>query len=93
MGVGPDGTYSEQASELLQKNPRFPEWQKVKISLEKPTAVTFADAPAIEIIRPSAPTASKINMELWNQFGRLRPPKVPFPLLGSIEEWIKQNPS
>ena len=59
----------------------------VKICLEKPTAVTFADAPAVEFtldgdFRP-LPSSSDIS-----QVSYKRPP---FPLQGRLDVWIREN--
>ncbi|KAI9743120.1 MAG: hypothetical protein M1818_003415 [Claussenomyces sp. TS43310] len=54
----------------------------VKVSLEKPSAVTFADTPVIEIVRSTKPVAIE---------GTNKPhsAKVPFPLLGRLDDWLK----
>lgn len=65
----------------------------INIKLEKPTAVTFAEAPAIEI---------SINMQKDEEWGKLWrgayyerkpfPPRIPLHLNGkTLLDWIKQN--
>lgn len=50
---------------------------QVRVRLVKPTAVTFADAPAIEIVKVCQPT-SEIKASR----------KLPFPLDGKLEDWL-----
>lgn len=50
----------------------------MKILLEKPTAVTFADAPAVEIVKTFAGQRDMARDLL----------KVPFPLTGRLDEWL-----
>lgn len=57
--------------------------QRIRISLEKPTAVMFAEAPMVEVLIDSDPTKSKAVSDLW-QFKRRQPP---FPLKRSLRDW------
>lgn len=59
----------------------------MRISLEKPTAVTFADAPVVEVLVDSDPTKNKHVNDLW-QFKRRQPP---FPLKGTLESWERET--
>jgi len=60
---------------------------KIRIRLEKPTAVPFADAPAIEISRcvddppGGLPGISEIEDPVFY-------PPVPFPLKGRLDDWL-----
>lgn len=59
----------------------------VRITLEKPSAVPFADAPAIGIYRSAQrddPSVQRMLTELGN-----KPPKVPFPLQGRLDEFLQ----
>lgn len=76
----------EFASACREDNvyPRF------KISLAKPTAVTFADAPVIELLVESDPEANASTRKLWEEYdGRQSPP--PFPLEGRLDDWIEND--
>jgi Dihydroneopterin aldolase len=73
-------------------------FSQVRICLEKPSAIMFADAPAIEIIRSSDPSLdveSKKLYEEWfqnddeHEIGAFRP-GIPFPLQGRLDEWIEE---
>jgi hypothetical protein len=59
---------------------------KVRVSLEKPIAVTFADAPVVEMMLDSAPFQDVL--ELWGSMARKQ---LPFPLEGNLGEWIREN--
>jgi len=67
--------------------PNTPLYPKIKISIEKPTAVTFADAPVVEILVDSDPQKDPDAKALWLTFyeKKIRPP---FPLTGRLDEWI-----
>lgn len=41
------------------------DYPKLRIILEKPTAVTFADAPAVEVFVDTNPTSSKEITKAW----------------------------
>jgi hypothetical protein len=40
----------------------------VKVALEKPTAVTMADAPCVELTVETDPTKNSAMKELWDAF-------------------------
>jgi hypothetical protein len=59
--------------------------------LEKPTAVTFADAPVVEFSLDTDPQKSEtVKKQYWMKNSQ---PKVvpPFPLLGRLDQWIAAN--
>lgn len=59
----------------------------VRVSLEKPSAVPFAEAPVIEIYRSAQrddPAVQRILTELGN-----KPPRIPFPLPGRLDEFLR----
>lgn len=63
----------------------------MKIRLEKPTAVTWADAPAVEMVLssdgdPELPTDDGPGVGAGAKM-------VPFPLQGRLDEWIRENES
>ncbi len=64
-------------------------YQRIRICLEKPTAVTFADAPAVEVLIDSNPQKSEVAARLWKEMESVKSP--PFPLQGRLDEWIKKN--
>ncbi|RDW67784.1 hypothetical protein BP6252_09180 [Coleophoma cylindrospora] len=62
--------------------------QNIKISLEKPTAVTWADAPCVETLLSSdflQDVPRKLHAE-WCASSRV---PVPFPLNGRLDEWLQ----
>ena len=67
--------------------PNTPLYPKIKVSFEKPTAVTFADAPVVEILVDSDPQKDPDVKALWLTFyeKKVRPP---FPLVERLDEWI-----
>jgi hypothetical protein len=65
--------------------------QRVRIRLEKPTAVMFADAPAVEILVDSDPKVNRDVESLWRDYEVVRQP--PFPLESRLDEWISLNES
>ncbi|KAH6671220.1 Dihydroneopterin aldolase-domain-containing protein [Halenospora varia] len=65
-----------EREENLDENPDVP---NVKICLEKPTAVTMADAPVIELVMNAR------NSGLWERCPII---KVPFPLSSTLDHWI-----
>ncbi|RDL36888.1 uncharacterized protein BP5553_06240 [Venustampulla echinocandica] len=73
--INSDGTYL------------FPD---IKICLEKPTAVTFADAPTVELLVHSDPLKNKTTEKFYEVSARDMP-EVPFPLQGRLDEWLEQN--
>jgi hypothetical protein len=74
----------------MNEKPTNSEWSRVRIRLEKPTAVTFADAPAIEIMRNSRPDKSNFNLKSWEEATSKTgtAERVPFPLTGRLDEWL-----
>ena len=54
---------------------------RIKISLSKPTAVTLADAPIVEILVDSSVMLDRAPPSLT---------VIPFPLQGRLHEWIKE---
>jgi len=63
--------------------------QRIRISLEKPTAVTFADAPVVEMLMDSDPAENHVAESLWQGAGVTKQP--PFPLQGRLDDWIRTN--
>ncbi|KAH8603074.1 Dihydroneopterin aldolase-domain-containing protein [Bisporella sp. PMI_857] len=55
----------------------------IKIALSKPTAVTFADAPTVELARDGQDLKSDVHLHQ----GCLQP--VPFPLQTRLDDWIQ----
>jgi hypothetical protein len=60
----------------------FPLYPRIRISLSKPTAVTLADAPVVEV---SVDTRAMLKLI------PLPPVPMPFPLQGRLDDWIKEN--
>ena len=58
----------------------------VRIRIEKPSAVPFADAPSVEIYRP-ADTNSDFGRRMINELGGKRP-RMPFPHEGRLDEFL-----
>lgn len=83
------------------QHPSHASWnyQRIRICLSKPTAVTFADAPSVSILLDSDPSKSQDVKELWRQreklvgvgLGGRQEAMVPFPLEGRLDEWIASN--
>lgn len=63
--------------------------QRLRISLEKPTAVMFADAPIVEVMVDSDPSHSEAMNALWKDIGASIHP--PFPLQGRLADWEKEK--
>lgn len=64
-----------------------PNMAGVRVTLAKPSAVPFAEAPAIEIYRTAQredPSVQRLLTELGN-----KPPKIPFPLPGRLDEFLQ----
>jgi hypothetical protein len=72
----------------LSKAPAKKDYQ-ITTSLEKPTAVTFADAPVVEMTLDSYPDKNPKMRALWDCATTIQPP--PFPLQGRLDEWIASN--
>jgi hypothetical protein len=70
----------------LYKNGVFLNYPRIHICLEKPTAVMFADAPAIEVLIESDPAKNQTisGLREWAKLAE----KPPFPLNGRLDEWI-----
>lgn len=72
-------------------------YSEVRICLEKPSAVTFADAPSIEVRRSSDPRVDKdaeILLGQWLGYAAGKEPLeacIPYPLQGTLSEWISLN--
>jgi hypothetical protein len=64
-------------------------YPRFKISLAKPTAVMFADAPTVEMLVDSNPAVNKAVEKLWQNGEDAKLP--PFPLQGRLDVWIKEN--
>ncbi len=63
----------------------------MRIRLEKPTAVMFADSPAVEMLVDSDPRVNRDIEGLWNDYEVVKQP--PFPLESRLDEWISLNES
>ncbi|KAK0119038.1 hypothetical protein ONS96_012106 [Cadophora gregata f. sp. sojae] len=62
---------------------------RIKISLSKPTAVTFANAPTVEMVLDSDPESDEVVRRVWESAKIEGVRKVPFPLQGRLDEWIE----
>ena len=62
----------------------------VRLKAEKPTAISSAHAPAIEIVRGSAFTDPFVR-RIWEERGRRMAPRIPFPLQGRLDKWMKEH--
>lgn len=62
---------------------------RIKISLSKPSAVIFADAPTVEMVLDSDPESNEVARGVWETVAREGVRKVPFPLNGRLDEWIQ----
>lgn len=63
--------------------------ERIKICFEKPTAVIFADAPAVEILVDSDARINKVTRELLES--KIENQKPPFPLESRLDVWIQQS--
>ena len=65
--------------------------KRIRISLEKPTVIPFADAPIVEIMVDAHPerTDSEKVKRAWDGFEKTKAP--PFPLQGRLDEWIRKQ--
>jgi hypothetical protein len=59
---------------------------QVRVSLSKPTAVTFADFPVVEMVTDTDPSQNELADACWKQLGSVKKP--PFPLQGRLDEWL-----
>ncbi|KAH6724838.1 Dihydroneopterin aldolase-domain-containing protein [Leptodontidium sp. MPI-SDFR-AT-0119] len=75
--------------------PHIQNHSKIKISLSKPTAVMFADAPTVEMVVDSDPEKSQVARGVWERVGKegggVGVREVPFPLVGRLDEWIARG--
>lgn len=89
---------SFSSGEMEPSEPRFE--QLVTVTLEKPTAVMFAESPMIEIRKHANPSLDRKSDALWHEIiyvleHSMAPghvyagAKVPFPLQGRLDEWIR----
>lgn len=62
---------------------------RITISLEKPTAVTFADAPVVEVTLETGPDRNPMMEAIYRN--ATETPQPPFPLQGRLDEWIALN--
>ena len=60
---------------------------RIRISLAKPTAVTFADAPTVEYTLDERYQSEIDGQETVQNFA-IQPP---YPLQGQLDAWINQN--
>ncbi|PQM43512.1 hypothetical protein VC83_09639 [Pseudogymnoascus destructans] len=66
----------------------------VRVSLVKPSATTFAEAPIVTVSRSSNPaidTTSKTLWEEWLSWNTGVESRVPFPYQGRLDSWILDN--
>lgn len=64
-------------------------YERIKICLEKPTAVTFADAPAVEILVDADPSINNLAQQLLKS--NVKRKTLPFPLQSRLDLWIQEN--
>ncbi|KAH8754237.1 Dihydroneopterin aldolase-domain-containing protein [Hyaloscypha finlandica] len=90
----PHQTTQPQIAHPLSQSLTHATWnyQRIRLSLSKPTAVTFADAPSVSTLLDSDPSTSQEVKELWQkrEGGRKEEVIVPFPLEGRLDEWIER---
>lgn len=66
----------------------------VSISLVKPSATTFADAPVVTVSRSSDPAKDATSKTLWEEWLSWNTgveSRVPFPYQGRLDGWIMDN--
>jgi hypothetical protein len=74
-----------------------PTFSEVRIRLDKPSAISFADTPSIEVVRSSDPGKDKdveILLEEWLDYAAGKEcleAAVPYPLQETLSEWISRN--
>lgn len=68
-------------------------YSQVRITLEKPSAVTFADAPAIEIVRSSDPSSDNNTKGMYDEWLLYSGEEnmVPFPLKGRLDDFLGEG--
>ena len=64
----------------------------VRIRAEKPSAVPFAAAPGVEIVRRSS-LKGAFAAKLWDECGGACPPPIPYPLTSRLDEHLKSQRS
>lgn len=81
-----------QVASLLIKHIIFPmtPGATVHLKLEKPSAIPFASAPAIEITRGSG-QEDLFAMRLWDECGYRTAKWIPFPLKGRLSDWLESQ--
>ena len=72
---------------LSQPPTALPAPAGVRITIEKPNAIPFADAPVIEIYR-SAEESDVHVKKMVAELG-LKRPQIPFPLQGRLDEFLQ----
>ncbi|KAI9770871.1 MAG: hypothetical protein M1835_006496 [Candelina submexicana] len=79
-----------KVASLLIKHIVFPmtPGAEVHLKLEKPSAIPFADAPAIEITRGSS-QRDPFAMRLWDECEYKTAAWIPFPLKGRLSDWLE----
>ena len=60
----------------------------VRVRIDKPSAVSLAGAPSVEVTRVST-IGDRFAMKAWEECGRVCPARVPLPLKGSLEEYMR----
>jgi hypothetical protein len=81
----------------MAPEPNPPTFGEVRICLDKPSAITFAEAPSIEIVRSSDPAKDKDAERLMGEWVSYADGKdtvgkrIPYPLQGKLSEWISLN--
>lgn len=63
---------------------------RIKISLEKPIAVPFADSPAVELLLDTHPSHYEWKEDMYDG-QESNWPSPPYPLSGRLDEWIAGN--
>ncbi len=66
----------------------------VTISLTKPSATTFADAPIVTVSRSSDPEKDERSKQLWDEWiswNMGRDSMIPYPFHGKLDHWIQEN--
>ncbi|KUJ22751.1 uncharacterized protein LY89DRAFT_728868 [Mollisia scopiformis] len=59
---------------------------QIRMTLCKPTAVTFADNPVVEFLTDTDPGNNELAEKCWKELGRVKKP--PFPLQGRLDDWL-----
>ena len=61
----------------------------VRLRVEKPSAVSLAAAPGVEIVRRSDYKTDPFASRLWSECGERCPEAIPYPLLGRLDEYLQ----